>query len=120
MIYFTLLFPSISKMEDLHEVTTYLMDLSKDEIYSLGLALGLIDCTLSHFEDSSVQRYLSHMLKAWLRRQDNVDRKSGPPTWRSLVKALRADTVRQTGIANMIEKDKLQQSLYSSPVHLYD
>ena len=97
-------------MEDLHEVTTYFIHLTKDEIYSLGMALGLFDCTLSELADSSVQRYLSHMLKAWLRRQDNVDRKSGPPTWNSLVKALRADTVRQTGIANMIEKDKLQQS----------
>ena len=97
-------------MEDLHEVITYLMDLSKEHIYSLGLALGLTDCTLMEFEDSSVQRYLSHMLKAWLRGQDNVEKESGPPTWRSLVKALRDGTVQQNGIASKIEKDKLQQS----------
>jgi len=96
-------------MEDLHEVTTYLMELSKEHIYSLGLALGLYSCTLKEFKDSSMQIYLSHMLEAWLRGQDNVE-ESGPPTWRSLVKALRDATVRQNGIASKIEKDKLQQS----------
>ena len=95
-------------MEDLHEVTTYLMELSRDHIYSLGLALGLTDCTLTEYEESPMRRYLSHMLKAWLRGQDNVEKKSGPPTWRSLVKALRDATVRQNGIASKIERDKLQ------------
>ena len=45
------------------------------------------------------------MIAAWLRRQDNVDKKSGVPTWRTLVKALRNPQVKQEGIAGDIEKN---------------
>ena len=44
------------------------------------------------------------MVAAWLRQEDNVMSKSGEPTWRSLVKALRE--VRQEGVARKIEQQR--------------
>ena len=50
--------------------------------------------------------FLDDMVAAWLRREDSVDSRS-PPTWRNLVKALRHERVKQTGIANTIENECL-------------
>lgn len=43
------------------------------------------------------------VVAAWLRQEDNVMSKSGEPTWRSLVKALRE--VGQEGVARKIEQE---------------
>ena len=40
----------------------------------------------------------------WLREEDDV-MEFGPPTWKTLVKALRDKTVGQNGIAQTIEKN---------------
>ena len=91
----------------MHEATSYLCDLNKDQIYQLGLSLGLNARTLMETRDVAPQsRYLSDMLAAWFRKQDKVLDKSGPPTWRSLAKALRDKSVRQNGIADTIKQEK--------------
>ena len=50
--------------------------------------------------------YREDMIAAWLRRQDDVGQKTGIPTWRTLVKALRNRQVGQEGIARIISIDK--------------
>lgn len=93
--------------DDMDEITTYLGDLSKDQIFQLGLSLGLNFHTLMETRDVAPQsRYLTDMLASWFRKQDKVLDKSGPPTWRSLAKALRSKSVRQNGIAAIIEQEK--------------
>lgn len=98
-------------IDDLDDIIHYLFHLSKEHIYCLGLILGLFSRTLNQHRDSSQCMYLSHMLEAWLRMQDKVVQKSGAPTWRSLVKALKDDQLGQNGIAHKIEEDKLQQNM---------
>lgn len=98
-------------IDDLDDIIHYLFHLSKEHIHCLGLILGLFSHTLNQHRDSSQYMYLSHMLEAWLRRQDKVVQKSGAPTWRSLVKALKDDQLRQNGIARKIEEDKLQHNM---------
>ena len=93
--------------DDMHEATSYLRPLGKDQIYQLGLSLGLNALTLDDTKDtSSRSRYLCDVLECWFRKQDTVLVKSGPPTWRSLAKALRSKSVRQNGIAAIIEQEK--------------
>ena len=93
--------------DDMDEITTYLGDLSKDQIFQLGLSLGLNALTLDDTKDtSSRSRYLCDVLECWFCKQDKVIDKSGPPTWRSLAKALRSKSVRQNGIAANIEQEK--------------
>lgn len=91
----------------MHETISYLYDLNKDQIYQLGLSLGLNARTLMETRDVAPQsRYLDDMLASWFRKQDMVLDKSGPPTWRSLAKALRDKSVRQNGIADTIKQEK--------------
>ena len=93
--------------DDMDEATSYLCPLGKDQIYRLGLSLGLNALTLDDTKDtSSRSRYLCDVLECWFRKQDRVLVKSGPPTWRSLAKALRSKSVRQNGIAANIEQEK--------------
>lgn len=93
--------------DDMDEITTYLGDLSKGQIFQSGLSLGLNFHTLMETRDVAPQsRYLTDMLASWFRKQDKVLDKSGPPTWRSLAKALRSKSVRQNGIAAIIEQKK--------------
>lgn len=88
--------------EDMHEATSYLCDLNKDQIYQLGLSLGLNARTLMETRDVAPQsRYLDDVLASWFRKQDKVLDNSGPPTWRSLVKL-----VGQNGIADTIKQEK--------------
>ena len=53
-----------------------------------------------------LETYRGDMIHAWLQRQDNVDKKTGIPTWRTLVKALRDRQVGQKGLARIISIDK--------------
>ena len=83
------------------EITDYLFELDKTNIYHLGLVLGLSHHQVKEMKDS--ETFLDDMIAAWLQKVDQV----GIPTWQKLVKALRHKRVGQTGIANKIEKDKL-------------
>ena len=79
-----------SGMRDLHQVSTYLKDLTRQHICDLGLALGL--------EYSNLQRMTNFphdMVAAWLRQEDMVPSK--PPTWTTLASVL--ESIGQTGIA---------------------
>ena len=52
------------------------------------------------------ETYREDMIAAWLRRQDDVDQKTGVPTWRTLVKALQNPQIGQVGIARTISSEK--------------
>ena len=90
-------------MDDLLDVSTYLLVLSKDQISSLGLALGLSITTLQRIRDSYT--FLDDMLAAWLMGKDKVGEKGGH-TWQSLVEGLRHPRLNQTEIANKIVKER--------------
>ena len=66
------------------------------DIILLGQALGLLRSKLKRLKTLP-----DEMIDAWLRQEDHVLDKSGPPTWKSLCKALRE--IDQNGIANEIE-----------------
>ncbi len=78
--------------------------MSKRDIRSLGLVLGLTAtrlCTLEQTTDD----LLDDVILAWLRREGDVDKRGGP-SWKTLVRALHHKRLRQTGIADTITKDK--------------
>ena len=85
-------------------VVSYLEDLEEHHVRRLGGALGLAYPTLE-----KMRTFPDEMVAAWLRREDNVINKSGEPTWRSLVQALKV--VGQGGVAN-----KIATELYSNPM----
>ena len=83
---------------DHYDITTYLRELETCHIFRLGGALGL------HYTNLKKMRSpLDDMVEAWLRRDDSVLKK-GPPTWKSLVKAL--IETNHNGIADKIKQDK--------------
>ena len=49
--------------------------------------------------------FLLDVIHSWLQKEDNVE-KSGKPTWRNLVDALKSKGVGQTDIANQIAEEK--------------
>ena len=55
------------------EVASYLLPLSKEEIKTLGMLLGLSYTTVkNNYEDSSINKYLDSILSAWFKKQDRV------------------------------------------------
>jgi len=90
-------------IDDLLEVTNYLLDFGQTDIYNLGLTLGLNHPHLSKMETSNTFR--DNMIAAWLQKEDQV-LKMGLPTWETLVKALRTPRVKQTGVASKIAAEK--------------
>ena len=91
-------------IDDVLEVTNYLLDLKQTDIHNLGLTLGLNHPHLKHMASSGTFR--DDMIAAWLQKEDQVT-KRGVPTWETLVKALRDRRVNQTGVADKIEADKI-------------
>ena len=51
--------------------------------------------------------FLNDVIAAWLRKEDYV-KENGEPSWTTLVNGLKHCTVKQEGIANKIEQEKLQ------------
>lgn len=90
-------------IDDLLEVTNYLLDFGKTDIHNLGLSLGLNYPHLTKMGGSETFR--DDMVAAWLQKEDQV-LKQGVPSWKTLVKALRNPRVNQTGVAEKIETDK--------------
>ena len=86
-------------MDDHFNVTEYLGELQTEQILRLGSALGLC---YPHLK--KMPSLLGDMVEAWLRKDDHVLTRSGPPTWKSLVKFL--EVTNNTGIAKNIRKDK--------------
>ena len=95
-----------SAIGDLAEVTNYLLDLQHDDIYNLGLTLGLYYPHLSKMETS--KRFRDDVIAAWLQKEDQV-LKMGIPTWETLVKALRHSRVKQTRVASRIADDRIAE-----------
>ena len=93
-------------IDDLFEVTNYLLDFAQTDIYHLGLTLGLNYPRLTEMEGSMTFR--DNMIAAWLKKEDQVT-KRGKPTWETLVNALRHPRVNQIGIAETIETDILSK-----------
>ena len=79
------------------------MNLNRDHLIKLGLALGLFYPTLE-----KMNAFPTEMVVAWLNRQDNVLQESGEPTWRRLADAL--EKIGQTGIATDIRGSKCHGS----------
>jgi len=91
-------------VDDLVEVSTYLLVLTREQIFSLGLVLGLSITSLNPIRDSFT--FLDEMLAAWLQGKDKVNQLGGH-TWESLVKGLRHPRLSQTEIADKIESEKV-------------
>ena len=92
-------------MDDLLQIHKYLGDLNKREVSTLGQVLGLSRATVNNSQEgSTVSVYCDNILVAWLLGQDQV-LKSGKPSWRTLIRALRSDHLRHNGIADKIERE---------------
>ena len=97
------LLPVSSGDEDFLEITEYLMQMEKTNIYNLGLVLGLSQHKVKAKKDTDT--FLDDVITAWLQKEDQVI-KRGEPSWTVLVSALKHHRVGQTGIATKIAKDK--------------
>ena len=96
---FVLSFVAQLTVDDLFEVTQYLGTLLPEDLIRLGLALGL------QYNNLKMMNPLREdMVSAWLNQQDNVMKKSGKPTWKSLMKAL--ETIGHGGLAQKIAQGK--------------
>ena len=82
----------------------YLHTLDKSQLTNLGLVLGLSLHRVRGLMDSVT--FLGDMILPWLCQADQVATRSGVPTWRSLVKALRHELLGQNGIASRIAAEK--------------
>ena len=85
------------------DITDYLFEMEKIDVYNLGLLLGLSHHKLKTKMDS--RTFLDDVIAAWLRKEDQV-KKKGEPSWTVLVRALKHRRLQQTGIADNIVKDK--------------
>ena len=92
-----------SASEDFLDITEYLIDLEKTDVYNLGLVLGLSQHKVKAKRD--LDTFLDDIITAWLRKEDQVI-KRGEPSWSVLITALKHRRVGQTGIATNIAKDK--------------
>ena len=86
-----------------------LKNLSKEDIQRLGEALGL-----SYTKLQNMNLFPDEMVAAWLKRQDDVLR-TGKPTWRTLVDALRE--IDQNGIAEDILTERIYHHGSSDKSH---
>ena len=104
--YYVLLAASFTytAIDDVGKVTEYLVDLQPADIHNLGIALGLSYPHLKTMESSNTFR--NDMIASWLQKEDQVTEK-GVPTWKTLVEALRQESVKHKGVAERIETDKL-------------
>ena len=82
------------------EVTGYLKDLNKSQIYDLGLVLGLDYHHVVDLRDNCGcnQDFLDAVVVSWLQKEGRVKDVS----WTALITALQNDRLRQTGIADRI------------------
>ena len=88
---------------DLVDIKCYLVDMEVNQIYNLGLVLGLHQPNVKKMKDSDT--FLDDVLAAWLCREDDVE-KRGLPSWKTLVGALKHQLLGRTGITDDICRDK--------------
>lgn len=86
------------------QVTDYLTRLNKEQIYNLGLVLGLDFHHIVDWNDNcgSNSRFLDTVIMSWLEKKDKVRDVS----WKSLIKALQNDRLGQNGIAERIATER--------------
>ena len=90
--------------DDLVDIMGYLHTLEKSQLSHLGMVLGLSRQSVRNMKDTDT--FLEDMILSWLQQADQVETKSGVPTWRSLAMALKHNLLRQNEIASQIVKDK--------------
>ena len=95
-----------STLDDLADVTEFLLDMERIQIYHLGVVLGLRQNKVEDWRTTPDIPILDKVIAAWLRKEDKVTEK-GEPSWTVLIKALKHPRVGQTGIANNIAKQGL-------------
>ena len=100
-------------IEDLAEITSYLHSLDISALFNLGLVMGLDYNRLKAMMESST--FLQDMLAGWLGKVDRVLR-TGVPTWKRLVEALKDPRVGQNGLASKIEHDNLHGMNHTYPL----
>ena len=81
-------------------MSSHLLCLNREQIWSLGLVLGLLSTTLVPIRDSPT--FLDDMLLAWLQGADCVA-STGGPNWLALVKGLRHRRLGLDELAESIE-----------------
>lgn len=87
-----------------------LRDLGNTELKQLGIALGL---KYAHINRMAEEALCNRIIQAWLRKDDDVLKISGKPSWEGLTKAL--EDIGMKGIADDIrraEKLKVSYELY--------
>ena len=92
-----------SQLLSSREVNPHLKELDTTKLYELGGELGLNTTELGRIDPEQLPLKLC---ERWLREDDDVHQTSGPPTWSSLVRALR--NIGATGVANRIEAKLVQ------------
>ena len=86
---------------DHREVTEYLRWLNKEELMQLGRALGLQN-QLDGISILDVKELCSQLTFSWLLHLDDVMKKSGKPSWESLIAVLRS--IGHERLAQRIQK----------------
>ena len=89
-------------MADHHDACQELKGLSQEELINLGDELGLSYLRLKEMAGPLPEE----MVAAWLSKEDNVLKRTGQPTWRSLADALKR--LGQADIANKIIRERVE------------
>ena len=90
-------------IDDLVDITNYLLDFTHIDVYNLGLTLGLSQPHVKNMRDSDTFR--DDVIASWLQKEDHVI-KRGDPTWKTLVRALRERRVNKTPVADEIAAER--------------
>ena len=83
-----------------HSIDEYLHDIPNDDLVRLGLELGLKYDKLKQLESVRSGNFCLDLISSWLREVDDVNERSGKPSWDSLAKAL--EEIGQNGIAKNV------------------
>ena len=100
-------------IKNLSGITSYLHQLDRTTVFNLGLVLGLNYFRLKAMMGSP--NFLQDMLATWLVGRDSMLR-TGVPTWKRLVEALKAPRIGQNELASKIEQDKLHGTYHIYPL----
>lgn len=93
---------------DHSRICQFLNTMNEEDIRRLGAVLGILYSKLE-----KMKTLPDEMVAAWLRREDDVQERSGKPSWSRLADALQ--DIGQTGIATDIrEKNKVSISVESA------
>ena len=83
-------------MRNIEEVVYYLKDIEPDKVGDIGIYLGLGFGTLRALNYGSLREEIA---SAWLQKKDQVEKKTGIPSWKSL-----GTTLQKLGLADAAAK----------------